>query len=239
MNSKHRPLTLSLACIALVLPTFVTFVYFVALAGQPPWLTQTAYSVGKAVQFLLPVFWLWMVGRDQLSAWPHRPARGVGIGAAFGALTTAAMLGGYFLILKPAGFFSAAREPILQKVQDMGVDSPMAFIALGIGYAVVHSLLEEYYWRWFVFARLRSFLPLKTAAVVSSAGFMAHHVIIVGVYFGYFAPATWLLALCVGVGGLVWAWLYELTRSLAGPWLSHLMIDAAIFAIGYDLVFHA
>jgi len=237
VNPKHQTLTLLLACIALVLPTAVTFIYFVAFAGQPSWLPQTAYGVGKTVQFLLPALWLWIAGREYLR-WPRQPLRGVGIGAAFGCMVTLLMLGAYFLLLKPAGFFDAARQPILQKVQDMGVASPLPFIMLGIGYALVHSLLEEYYWRWFVFERLRAFVPLKRAAFISSAGFMAHHVIIVGVYFGYFSPTTWLLALSVGVGGLVWAWMYELTRSLAGPWISHLLIDAAIFAVGYDLVFN-
>jgi membrane protease YdiL (CAAX protease family) len=71
---------------------------------------------------------------------------------------------------------------------------------------------------------------------ISSLGFMAHHVLVLGKYFGFSSPATWLFSVCVAVGGAVWAWLYERTESLLGPWLSHLLVDAAIFAIGYDLV---
>ena len=55
---------------------------------------------------------------------------------------------------------------------------------------------------------------------------------------GFSSPATWLFSVCVAVGGAMWAWLYERTGSLLGPWLSHLLVDAAIFAIGYDLVRH-
>jgi uncharacterized protein len=40
----------------------------------------------------------------------------------------------------------------------------------------------------------------------------------------------------VAVGGAFWAWLYERTGSIFGPWLSHLLIDAGIFWIGYDLI---
>ena len=36
--------------------------------------------------------------------------------------------------------------------------------------------------------------------------------------------------------GAFWAWLYNRTGSLLGPWLSHLVIDAGIFFIGYQLV---
>ena len=38
------------------------------------------------------------------------------------------------------------------------------------------------------------------------------------------------------VGGVFWSWLYDRTGSLLGPWLSHLMIDAGIFWVGYELI---
>ena len=41
----------------------------------------------------------------------------------------------------------------------------------------------------------------------------------------------------VATGGAVWAWLYERTGSLWAAWLSHLLVDTAIMAVGYDLVF--
>jgi membrane protease YdiL (CAAX protease family) len=44
-------------------------------------------------------------------------------------------------------------------------------------------------------------------------------------------------ALCVAGGGVAWAWLYDRSNSLYAPWLSHLLIDAAVMAIGYDLAF--
>jgi membrane protease YdiL (CAAX protease family) len=109
---------------------------------------------------------------------------------------------------------------------------------LGVFYSLVHSLLEEYYWRWFVFARLADVSKLPTAIAISSLGFMAHHVLIVGMYFGWTSAATWLFSLAIAVGGAVWAGLYHRSRSLIGPWLSHLLVDAAIFAVGYDLVFN-
>jgi membrane protease YdiL (CAAX protease family) len=64
---------------------------------------------------------------------------------------------------------------------------------------------------------------------------MAHHVLVIGFYFGWTAPETWLFSFAVAIGGAVWAWLYHKSRSLVGPWLSHLLVDAAIFAVGYDL----
>jgi len=61
-------------------------------------------------------------------------------------------------------------------------------------------------------------------------------VILLATYFGWLSPWTYLLSLGVAVGGIFWAWLYHRSGSLYGPWLSHLLIDAAIFVVGYDLV---
>jgi membrane protease YdiL (CAAX protease family) len=40
----------------------------------------------------------------------------------------------------------------------------------------------------------------------------------------------------IAIGGAAWAWVYDRSKSLYGPWLSHLIVDAAIFWIGFDLV---
>jgi membrane protease YdiL (CAAX protease family) len=44
-------------------------------------------------------------------------------------------------------------------------------------------------------------------------------------------------SLSVAGGGVVWAWLYERTGSIYPAWVSHLLVDAGLFVIGYDLVF--
>ena len=70
----------------------------------------------------------------------------------------------------------------------------------------------------------------------SSVGFAAHHVILLAVFFGWISPWTWVLSVAVAGGGAFWAWLYERSGSLLGPWLGHLLVDAAIFSVGWDLV---
>jgi membrane protease YdiL (CAAX protease family) len=146
------------------------------------------------------------------------------------------MLLAYHFWLKTSPLFEAATQPIFEKLTSIGFLSPAAFIALGVFYALGHSLLEEYYWRWFVFARLADGTSLPRAITLSSLGFMAHHVLILGTYFGWTTPATWLFSLAIAIGGAAWAWLYHRSQSLVGPWLSHMLVDAAIFVIGYDLV---
>ena len=221
--------------LALVLPSLVTWIYFVWLAKSPAAVQQGAYSAGKFVQFALPVVWLYLAHRrNWLDGWSFR-LDGALWGLAFGAVVAGAMLAVYWLWLKPAGFFAVPGEAVRQKIAGIGIQSVLMFALLGLFYSLCHSFLEEYYWRWFVFRQLDLLSPLWVAVLVSSLGFMAHHVILLAVYFGWFSPATWFFSISVAVGGAVWALLYASSGSLLGPWLSHLLIDAAIFLIGYDL----
>jgi membrane protease YdiL (CAAX protease family) len=220
---------------ALVFPSVVTWVYFVLLAESLPALQKTAYGIGKTIQFAFPAFWVFVVAR-RMPRWIGPTGRGLAEGAVFGLLVLAATLLLYHLWLKPAGYFFEAAEPIRLKVTGFGVSGFWSFFALGAFYAIVHSFLEEYYFRWFVFGRLRQLVSFPTALVVGSLGFMAHHVIILATYLGLFSAGTILFSLAVAVGGAIWAWMYERTGSLWGPWVSHLLVDAAIFTVAYDLV---
>src|SRR5271156_4434463 len=109
------------------------------------------------------------------------------------------------------------------------MDSPLRFILGSVLLSSVHALLEEYYWRWFLFGGLRRFMPVSWAVVLSSLAFAAHHVILLASFFGGISWATILFSLCVGVGGAAWAWIYHRSGSLLGPWLSHVLIDTGIF----------
>lgn len=219
---------------ALVFPTLLTWVYFVLLAGQEAG-TQAAYGLGKCIQFAFPLFWFLAAQRRRLR-WKPPGTPGLAESVAFGVFVFAAMLLMYHAWLKPEGYLDAAVKKIGQKVADFGADTPTKYFVLAAFYSLVHSFLEEYYWRWFVFGQLRRLVPLWAAVLVSSAGFMAHHVVVLGTYFGWFSVATVFFSLAVAAGGAVWAWIYHRSDSLYGPWLSHVFVDAGIFVIGYHLV---
>ena len=221
--------------VAIALPSAITWVYFFGADEAPAGVQLLVYNVVKVIQFALPIWWVLAVQKGRVRLWPQSSA-GVGFGLAFGAAVAAGMLGLYYGWLKSSTLLAAALPEIRDKVADFGIDSVGKYAALGLFYSLCHSLLEEYYWRWFVFAQLRKWAPLGTAMTVSGLGFMAHHVLVLGKFFGFGNPATYLLSSCIAVGGAAWAWLYERSGSLLGPWLSHLLVDAAIFGIGYLLV---
>lgn len=109
-------------------------------------------------------------------------------------------------------------------------------MALAIFYTLCHSFLEEYYWRWFVFGGLRKYAADWLANVISSLGFMAHHVILLAVYLGWDSPLTWLFSASIAIGGMFWAWLYARQGTLMMSWFSHALVDAAIFGLGFWIV---
>ena len=147
------------------------------------------------------------------------------------------MFGLYYGWLRDSALLEHTPARLRTVLQGFGVDSGPRILALAVFYVAAHSLFEEYYYRWFLFGRLRTFLPLPAAVVLSGLAFMAHHVIVLAAFLpGQFWTAAAPLSLCIAVGGGVWAWLYARTGSLYAPWISHAIIDAAILAIGWDLV---
>ena len=220
---------------ALVYPTLLTVVYFILLARAPTTLQQGTYAVGKLIQFALPALWTFGLRREPVGSRLPRRNELIG-GAILGLVLLAAGLALYHFAARPAGFFDgAAGDAIRQKIEGFGVSSLPRYVLLATFYSLIHSLLEEYYWRWFVFGRLRRLISLPCAIGVSSVGFMAHHVCIVSVFFGWWSPMSLLLSAAVAVGGAIWAWIYHRTNSLFATWISHAFVDAGIFLIGYEL----
>jgi len=221
--------------LAILLPTAVTWLYFIALDGAPRWLQQGAYGLGKTIQFALPAVWICLVRGAWLKV-SRPPGWSLFVGGAFGLAVAAAMMVLYLAVLKPAGVLEGPTAAVRAKVESFGAGSPAGFVVLALFYSAIHSLLEEYYWRWFVFGQLRTDVRAITAVVASSFAFAAHHVLVLGHYFGWASPMTWLFTVGVIIGGAAWAWLYHRSGSLFGPWLSHALVDAAIFAIGYQMI---
>ena len=224
--------------VAAVLPSLVMWWYFIVLAGpQCPELLRTAvYAGGKVAQFALPLAFVLLWERRR--PWPSRPRRdGLLLGFGFGLAVAVGLLALYFGWLRDSPLLAKTATPVLTVLRGFGVATLPGFLALAASLTVVNSLFEEYYFRWFVFGRMRAFMPLPAAVVLSALVFMAHHVILLSVYLpGQFWTLAVPLSLCVACGGGLWAWLYARTGSVYAPWLSHAVIDAAVLAVGWDLL---
>ena len=236
--SMRRP-SISLIVFVLLFPLVQAYLYFMLMADWQPTFQRTTYSLSKAAMLALPLFCTMKIAREPWLARPFNK-RGLLEGSVFGIIAMVTIGLVYYLWFKPAGLLGQGTAPdaaITEKVTTFGMATPLRFILLGVFVSFIHSGLEEYYWRWFAFGQLRRIIPTAAAIIVAGLGFMLHHIIIIGVYFGFTRPETWFFSLAVALGGAYWCWLYVRKDSIYAPWLSHAWIDMAIFIVGYDIVF--
>ena len=221
---------------AMSYPLALTVVYFVFMDGQDTGIQNSVFSSLKIVQFAFPAVFAFFICKEsiELPIW-KRPA--FALATLFGIVILVAALTLYFGLLKGSQPYELLKEKVNSKVQGFGMTSVGAYVAFALFYSLVHSGLEEYYWRWFVYKRLTRTIPDRRAIVFSSLGFMAHHVVIMVVFFGATSPLAYLFSLGIAVGGAFWAWLYGRSGNFAAVWISHGIVDTALFIIGYDLIF--
>jgi len=223
------------AAIALSYPAVMTWFYFVYATRYPTNVQQIIYLAGKGIQFAFPIVWVWAVLREPLIQ--NRPsARGVLIAVLFSSVVVGASWFVFNYYLRATSVFADAAPQVHVRLASIGINTVGKYVLLGVFYSLFHSLLEEYFWRWFAFGQLRRVMRLWPAVLLSSLAFMAHHVVVLG---RFFESAPWvglLLSSAVTIGGIFWAWLYDRSGSLLGPWVGHLMIDAGIFWVGYELI---
>lgn len=195
------------------------------IAGLPPAAKDWEVSLDSG----------WRDSRGHQLYRPHFAGRKPAV--IFGLVVMATMIAVYFGALRGTSVLAQTPVTLRHKLQEVNVDTPQRYLVLAVFIVAVHSLLEEYYWRWFVFGGLRQFLALLPAMLLSSLAFMAHHMVVLYVYLpGRFWTAALPLSLAIAVGGGVWAWLYERSGNIWAPWISHLLVDAGIFVIGWDLL---
>ena len=107
-------------------------------------------------------------------------------------------------------------DMVKEKINSMELNSVVMYAAVGLFYTAFHSFLEEYYWRWFVYDLSKRFYSQWVSNVISSVGFAAHHVILLGFFFGWESPWTYVISEGIAVGGVVWAWMYQRDRTVMG-----------------------
>ncbi len=232
----RRSLQLTLLLATALFPTLAAWLYFVVWA-HTPWM-RALYAGCKLVQLALPLLGWWALGMERRPAWSADPAAilgGVASGAAMAGLALAALAGALGSWLPMAGL--AGR--IHQRLLDLHAATPPRYLLLALALSVGHSLFEEVYWRWFLLGQLERRLPFAVALPLASLAFASHHWIVVDSFLGgtHRLTATLPLTLLIAAGGGLWGWLLHRHRSLLAPWLSHLMVDGALMAIGWRLVF--
>lgn len=229
--NKQRLIVISVVP-AMVLPFIASFFYFIVWADQP--VARYLYSAVKLFTLIWPVLALFLVIGEKDA---FRGILGAGhlcsvpLGILTGCVIGGLILAGYYLT--PLGeHVNAHKDAIVQQMEKFNLVK--YYIPFAVFLSLAHSLIEEYYWRWFVFGQLAKIVPAAAAYLLGSAAFAAHHFVVLSVYFP--AWSTALFGTGVGLGGLLWCWQYRKQKSLAGAWVSHMLVDASFLFIGYQLM---
>lgn len=236
VESSDRSRVWAVTLTAMILPFVASLVYFVWLAGRD--IANWIYGVTKFFTLVWPLAVVLGLEKGTWrdlapSNWkPH--FRAIPLGLLAGVVIFAIVTFG-FLYTPLGDYVRQHSDGVLLKVEHFRIASPARFLAFAVCICLLHSGLEEYYWRWFVYGRLTSVISNKAAILWSSLAFAGHHYVVL---WQYFTPAGAIFfGTCVGLGGALWCGMYNRQKSLLGAWISHLLVDAVIFIIGYRLVF--
>lgn len=139
------------------------------------------------------------------------------------------ILGGYYLVRNFFDFSGIAGT----LAENAGVDkSNFLYISLYISF--VNSLLEEFFFRGFLFLNLKSTTGRRFAYLFSSGLFAAYHV---AMMIGWFSPVLFLLVMAgLTIGGLIFNAMNERLGSIYPSWLTHMCANFAINTIGFMLM---
>lgn len=178
LNGRARALAALVP--AMVVPFLASLLYFVLLSGRP--VAQGLYAAAKVFTLVWPFFAAVFILREpprlHWQSWRlHLCA--VPAGAFWGLLFAALMVG---LMMTPLGAVVAeSAGRIRLKAQQMGILE--WYWPFAIFLSLVNSLVEEVYWRWFVYGRLRGLVGGWPAHLLTGAAFAAHHVVVATQFF--------------------------------------------------------
>lgn len=188
------------------------------------------YGVKSAIKiilfFLVPIIsagWVGIKGFKDLL----RPtgSRAMSRTLVLGLGVYAGILAAYF-ILRPYIDLETIR---LALAEDLGVNRDN-FILVALYISFMNSLLEEFFFRGYLFLGLLQRTGRIPAYSISAFLFAAYHVAIIG---SWFSPLIFLLAMAgLFIGGLIFNYLNERNGNIINSWVVHLMANLAINTVG-------
>ena len=231
-NNHMNPTMLSVSLLPAVTVPFLSCLFYFVLFSEHT-VSRLVYGGTKVFTIIWPVVCVTLIfrsGLPKLELRSKRHVRAIPMGVISGLLIVAATL---VLMKTPiADIVIGGTSNIKIKAEQLGILNH--YWSFAIFLSVIHSFIEEYYWRWFVYGLLRKFLTITAAVFLGGIAFAAHHVVVLTQYF----PLFWAFVFggAVGFGGIIWSLMLEKQRTLVGAWISHMIVDFGIMTIGYQIL---
>lgn len=186
-------------------------------------------SVLKIIAFLfIPICYSYMNKNIQLKSLFAVQLKGIIHAVLIGIGVYAFILTCYFTI----GTFFDFSQVTGALNKNVGVNKNN-FILVAIYISFVNSLLEEFFFRGFVFMNLKKMASRKFAYLVSSLAFAIYHV---AMMIGWFSIWLFLLLLAaLIVAGVIFNWLNEKQENIYTSWFVHMFANFSINTVGFIL----
>ena len=136
------------------------------------------------------------------------------------------ILGAYF-ILKDFINLDNIKERLLESIS---VDKNN-FVIIAIYISFMNSLLEEFFFRGFIFLGLKKLEKRIYAHIISALAFAIYHVAIM---FNWFNWQLFIVAILgLFIGGILFNYLNEENQNIYSSWLVHMFANFAINTVGF------
>jgi uncharacterized protein len=150
------------------------------------------------------------------------------IGLLFGILSVVVVIITFFIV---KDFLNT--KVIIEDLKTRLEITPKIYIFIALYIVFGNSLLEEFYFRGFIFLKIYQKGSKLLAYLFSSLLFALYHVAIFATWFHF-----WLILLAI-LGlfmiGLIFNWLNTKSNNFLNSWILHIMADIAVVTIGYYL----
>lgn len=122
---------------------------------------------------------------------------------------------------------------ITEKINELASINLGNIIFIGLYIIIFNSILEEYFWRSFIFEELHKIIKPSLAYVISAIAFSFHHVIF---FYNWFTPLFFIL-ITIGLVGyaLIMNYVWNKYKDLFTCWLPHAMVDVIQIFIAYQV----
>lgn len=220
MKEKRTSLNIMLI---MTLSIFTMFIveYFIV----PGYIIKSVLKI--SMFFILPLIYIRF--DDGINIWDYFKiySRRQFISAIVLGLATYMLIVGVYFILTTYIDLSEIRK-LLYKSQDINKNN---FFYVAVYISFLNSLLEEFFFRGFLFLSLKKTTSRPLAYLVSALAFGLYHI---GIMSDWFNVVIFLLALIALFGvGLIFNYFNEESKNIYNSWLVHMFANFALNTIGF------
>lgn len=193
-----------------------------------------AKTAGKAILFfIVPLLYIKFKLKKQILHFlniRNVDLQRLKLGFYFG-LTAAAVIFITFFLLK--GFIQT--DLIVADLRERLKITPQTYVFVALYITFGNSLLEEFFFRGFIFLQLNQKGNRMFAYLFSSLLFAIYHVAIFATWFNGYLILLAILGLTVA--GILFNWLNTKSNNFLNSWICHMLADISIVMIGFYLFF--